>query len=119
MERVHEGRPRQPWDHLERTALIEWLRFHVDCENYDRLLPGNWKHGEWLPGFGVDKDSHLIDGMQLSRTYAAARKDQAESVIRKAMIPIGLDIDVRRYLQKLTHDQRVDLLAHLTEKDSK
>lgn len=92
---------------LNRIALIIWLRYEIDCEEYDRKQPGVWKHSEWIPIF-----DGRVDGATNSRAFARRRKVKAHEELRISSIPIELKTE-REYAARLPFEEAKELLAHL------
>lgn len=78
------------------VALIVWLRFEVECENFDRSLPGFWFKGdpkldEWIPW-----------DLPLSRRFAHQKKLDALAEIRRLEIPVELSNRAKAYAGSLS-----------------
>lgn len=57
-----------------REMFIIWLRYTIDCDAFDRTLPGfDVGYGEWYPA----------GDMKTSRLYAKSRRDQALEELRR------------------------------------
>lgn len=71
--RMFAGIPLDPVETLPRDALIEWLRFEVESEMFDRALPGFW--------FGKDRglDVWMPHDRSLSSSEALCHVLHAET----------------------------------------
>jgi len=98
-------RPEEPVE--KRMALILWLKYHTDTEEFDRTLAGHWSKNEpdcWLP---VD--------LELSRIYA----DGARKLMKMCGDQLNIDTETMNWAQQetesLTHREATRLLEHLTQ----
>lgn len=94
-------------DH-DRVSLIVWLRFNIDCEEYDRRLPGIERYGEWIP-----VNDGRIDGATLSRQFARLRRTDALNELIRLEIPREIWSPAMAYVNRLSHDGCVELLKSL------
>lgn len=91
-----------------RQALIIWLRFFVDTEEYDRTLPGIERHGEWIP---------INDGARASREFCRLRKIAALSELRSAGIPMEVSAEAKGYIDRISLESARRELADLMHKN--
>lgn len=107
--RLHAGRPLDPLESLPRDALIEWLRFEIECETFDRAIPGFWlpnARDEWMPYDGA-----------LSRRFAREKRLDAEAKLRSVGYSLDMWTEARRYAAGLSFERQKELLAHLLATD--
>lgn len=81
---------------LDVRALIVWLRFEVECEDFDRQLPGFWWRGD------PSSDEWLPHDMGLSRRYAYEKRRDAEAELRRLEIPRELSARAKAYAGSLS-----------------
>jgi hypothetical protein len=110
-EKLHtyQGVLHDPADGLPRDCLIEWLRFEVESETFDRNLPGfwlRWGKDEWMP-----------HDRALSMRFAREKKLDAENKLRSVGHHPDNWREARRYAASLSYDRQRELLMHLTGKE--
>lgn len=106
-EKLHtyQGVLHDPADGLPRDCLIEWLRFEVESETFDRALPGfwlKWGKDKWIP---FDRTS--------SMRFVRSRREAAEEKLRSVGHHPDTWREARRYAAGLTFERQKELLAHL------
>lgn len=52
-------------------AVKIWAQYYVATETYDRTLPGNWLHGEWMPRFDARPSSLRFAKQQMEAAKIA------------------------------------------------
>lgn len=96
-------------DPLDRTSLIECLRYEIDCEDYDRTLPGVWlRPGEWMP-----VNDGRVAGRTLSLRFARQRREELDLKLRMLEIPKEVWEPAQRYAQGLSYTKAIETLAAL------
>lgn len=76
------------------VALIVWLRFEVECETFERQLPGFWFRGD------PKLDAWIPHDLALARRYAHEKKLDALAEIRRLEIPIELSNAAKKYAER-------------------
>lgn len=98
---------------LPKLAYIIWLRYEVECEAFDRTLPGVWwgrtpeeriKLDTWMPfGYVIDQ----------SRRNAWKLRKAAESEIIENSITLEESLRAREAIKTLKHQAQYELLQEL------
>lgn len=79
---------------------IAWLRFEVECEEYDRTLPGVWsKQGRWepLPLFMADRLAHAQKARRRHGLLVSGRDH-----IRKQALRVSFE-EAKSFLASISH----------------
>lgn len=61
----------------QRQALIIWLWHYVECEEYERTLPGHWMYGK------ETSDSWMPNDTIVARDHARWRETRAAAELAK------------------------------------
>jgi hypothetical protein len=90
----------------ENELLIIWLRHELDCEAYDRTLPGFWfRDGNWIP---------TSWGRSLSNKNAHHSRARAiDECVRTCEATADQWERARQYVQRFDHAAQLRLLGQL------
>ena len=93
---------------FDTTSLYLWLRYAIDCEEYDRTQPCIQRHGEWIP-----IDNGLAHGRTNSLTFARQQKSSVTAELRRLGVSPEVWSPVKRYTETLSLDEAKQELAYL------
>lgn len=92
----------------DTTSLYLWLRYAIDCEEYDRTQPCIQRHGEWIP-----IDNGLANGRTNSVAFARQQKSIVIDELRSLGVPPEVWSPVKRYTENLSLEEAKRELAYL------
>lgn len=104
---------------LPKQAYIIWLRYEVECEAYDRTLPGVWwgrtpeeraKLDTWMPF-----QTHI----SYSRTHARTLRLKAMKELQEARVSLEESTKAHESIKQLKHQAQYELLQELLRGDDR
>lgn len=93
---------------FDTTSLYLWLRYAIDCEEYDRTQPCIQRHGEWIP-----IDNGRGNGRTNSVAFARQQKSSVTAELRRLGVPPEVWSPVKRYTETLSLEEAKQELAYL------
>lgn len=100
----NQGEPRRWMDPYERIATIIWLRYEIDCEDFDRKQPGIARHDEWIP---------VGDGRTESVRFARKRLASAWEEIDRNGIHRESAKEIKKRVERFSFEKAKEALADL------
>jgi len=91
--------------HVVAILWIQWLRYYVETEEYDRKLPGKWfRPDEWMPAY-----EHLAE----SRRFASKMlEDVRRKIAEDAPEAEADEVDaIRRRAGEMGHEEATTTLT--------